>query len=115
MKFSIFKYSPKPMLLPYFGLRQVSALFSGFFKVLLILFLFLFSSSLQAQSKKELQNKKAQLQKDIEYTNKMLSQTKKNKSASLNQLVTLNKKIRLSVTANKYFFMYDVYAFHDHT
>ncbi len=81
------------MLLPYFGLRQVSALFSGFFKVLLILFLFLFSSSLQAQSKKELQNKKAQLQKDIEYTNKMLSQTKKNKSASLNQLVTLNKKI----------------------
>ena len=57
---------------------------------LLLLFVSVGSS---AQSKKELQNKKAQLQKDIEYTNKLLSQTKKNKSASLNQLVTLNKKI----------------------
>jgi septal ring factor EnvC (AmiA/AmiB activator) len=46
-----------------------------------------------AQSKKELERKKQQLHKDIEYTNKLLSQTRKNKSASLNQLITLNKKI----------------------
>lgn len=46
-----------------------------------------------AQSKKELEKKKQQLHQDIEYTNSLLSQTKRNKSASLNQLVTLNKKI----------------------
>ena len=45
------------------------------------------------QSKKELEKKKSAIQKDIEYTNQLLKQTKKNKSASLNQLVTLNKKI----------------------
>ena len=45
------------------------------------------------QSKKELEKKKNAIQKDIEYTNQLLKQTKKNKSASLNQLVTLNKKI----------------------
>lgn len=59
-----------------------------------LMFFLLFLSTLSfGQSKKELQNKKAKLEKDIEYTNKLLNQTKKNKSASLNQLVTLNKKI----------------------
>ncbi len=46
-----------------------------------------------AQTKKELEKKKEQLRKDIEYTNQLLNQTKKNKSTSLNQLITLNKKI----------------------
>ena len=46
-----------------------------------------------AQSKKELERKKAQLHKDIEYTNQLLKETKKNKSSSLNQLVNLNRKI----------------------
>ena len=64
-----------------------------FLKFGLVLCLIFLSLAVSAQSKKDLQNKKAQLQKDIEYTNKLLSQTKKNKSASLNQLVTLNKKI----------------------
>lgn len=67
--------------------------FLSFLRYGAFLILFLSAASLSAQSKKDLQNKKAQLQKDIEYTNKLLSQTKKNKSASLNQLVTLNKKI----------------------
>lgn len=66
---------------------------SVFLKLGLMLVLIFLSHAISAQSKKDLQNKKAQLQKDIEYTNKLLSQTKKNKSASLNQLVTLNKKI----------------------
>jgi septal ring factor EnvC (AmiA/AmiB activator) len=57
------------------------------------LFATLFSVNGFAQSKKELEKKKQQLQKDIEYTNKMLSQTRKTKSASLNELITLNKKI----------------------
>ena len=53
----------------------------------------LIAGSSYGQSKKELEKKKNAIQKDIEYTNQLLKQTKKNKSASLNQLVTLNKKI----------------------
>ncbi|MBK7432405.1 MAG: hypothetical protein IPI62_16210 [Bacteroidetes bacterium] len=44
-------------------------------------------------NRKELEKKEECYQKDIEYTNQLLKQTKKNKSASLNQLVTLNKKL----------------------
>ncbi|MGB3946771.1 MAG: peptidoglycan DD-metalloendopeptidase family protein [Bacteroidia bacterium] len=47
----------------------------------------------QKQGRKELENKKKELQKEIEYTNQLLTETKKNKKLSLNQLVTLNKKI----------------------
>jgi septal ring factor EnvC (AmiA/AmiB activator) len=58
-------------------------------------FVFLNTSSLysQKQTKKDLENKKKQLQKEIEYTNQLLIETKRNKKLSLNQLVTLNKKI----------------------
>lgn len=48
-----------------------------------------------AQSKKDLEKKKEQLHKAIEYTNHMLEETKKNKNVSLNQLITLNKKISM--------------------
>lgn len=64
-----------------------------------IIFLFIFSILIttagfaQRQTKKDLINKKKQLQKEIEYTNELLAETKKNKKLSLNQLVTLNKKI----------------------
>lgn len=54
---------------------------------------FQFSNPAFAQSKKELEKKKKQIHKDIEYTNKLLSQTRKSKTASLSQLITLNKKI----------------------
>jgi septal ring factor EnvC (AmiA/AmiB activator) len=57
---------------------------------------FLFGATLlfgQRQTKKDLENKKKVLQKEIEYTNELLTETKKNKKLSLNQLVTLNKKI----------------------
>jgi septal ring factor EnvC (AmiA/AmiB activator) len=47
----------------------------------------------QKQSKKYLENKKKELQQEIEYTNKLLDETKKNKRSSLNQLITLNRKI----------------------
>ena len=47
----------------------------------------------QKLDKKELEEKKKDLQQEIEYTNKLLNETKKNKKLSLNQLVTLNKKI----------------------
>ena len=45
------------------------------------------------ESKRDLEKKREAIRKDIEYTNQLLRQTKKNKSNSLNQLVTLNKKI----------------------
>lgn len=51
------------------------------------------NSFAQKQTKKDLENKKKQLQKEIEYTNQLLNETKKSKKLSLNQLVTLNKKI----------------------
>src|ERR1035441_674077 len=62
-----------------------------------ILLLWILMSSLYtfSQNKKELEKKKDQLKKDIEYTNQLLEQTKQNKMVSLNQLVTLNKKISL--------------------
>lgn len=46
-----------------------------------------------SQTKKELQQKKQQLQKEIEYTNKLLKETASTKNTSLNQLKKLNKKI----------------------
>lgn len=60
---------------------------------LLLFFNSISTSYAQKQSRKDLENKKKELQKEIEYTNQLLSETKKNKKLSLNQLVTLNKKI----------------------
>ncbi|MBA3970888.1 MAG: peptidoglycan DD-metalloendopeptidase family protein [Bacteroidetes bacterium] len=51
------------------------------------------SALAQKQTKKDLEKKKQQLQKEIENTNQLLAETKKNKKLSLNQLVMLNKKI----------------------
>ena len=50
-------------------------------------------SSTFAQSKKELQEKKRKLQKEINYTNSLLEKTAKSKNTSLSQLRQLNKKI----------------------
>jgi septal ring factor EnvC (AmiA/AmiB activator) len=61
---------------------------------LLYLALMLASGTLlHAQSKKDLEKKKAQIHKDIEYTNNLLNETKNKKKGSLNELVILNKKI----------------------
>lgn len=46
-----------------------------------------------SQNKEALQEKKAQLEKEIEYTNKLLETTKQNKDKSLGYLKTLNKQI----------------------
>lgn len=51
------------------------------------------SSFAQKQTKKDLENKKKQIQKEIDYTNQLLAETKKNKKRSLTELVALNKKI----------------------
>jgi septal ring factor EnvC (AmiA/AmiB activator) len=62
-------------------------------KYILLLVIVVLQQSLFAQSKKELENKKKQLQKEIKQTESLLEETKKSKKLSLNQLVTLNKKI----------------------
>jgi len=62
---------------------------------LLIVCLFVHSDKVFAQrwKKKQLENKKKSLLKEIAYTNQLLSETKNNKRISLYQLVSLNKKI----------------------
>lgn len=65
-------------------------------KLLFSLFLlFLIPSITFSQTKKDLENKKSMLQKEIKLTNKLLEETKKSKKLSLNQLVTLNQKISI--------------------
>ena len=64
------------------------------FQTGMTLLLFILSVSLAAQDKKaQLQQKKAKIEEEITYTNKLLEETKKNKQVSLNQLVLLNKQI----------------------
>lgn len=45
------------------------------------------------KTKEKLQEDKEKIEKDIAYTNKLLTETKKNKQISLNQLIILNNKI----------------------
>lgn len=59
------------------------------------LFLFFLCFSSLAQSKEELQQQKKSLQSEINYTNKLLSETQKSKALSLNQLQTLDQKIKI--------------------
>lgn len=62
------------------------------FSVLLFLFIGIIQVSV-GQSKQSLQQKKKKLQQEIQYTNKLLKETEKSKSTSLNQLKQLSKKI----------------------
>ena len=64
------------------------------FSCLLIGLLFLFSINPSfAQNKSDLEKKKKNLQKEINYTNKLLSETRKNKDHSLEELLNLKSKI----------------------
>lgn len=64
-------------------------------KYLFGLLLFALPLMADAQSKKDLEQKKAQLQKEIEFTNKQLLIVAKNKSTTAEQLDALKKKITL--------------------
>jgi len=61
--------------------------------LLIFLLVFVVSLSYSQDKKSQLQARKVKIEEDITYTNKLLSETKKSKQASLNQLVLLNKKI----------------------
>lgn len=68
---------------------------NSYYIYLVIGFVWLISLSGFSQSKKDLEQKKKELQKEIKLTNQMIEETKKNKQLSLIQLVTLNKKINI--------------------
>jgi murein hydrolase activator len=53
----------------------------------------LFAGITPAQTQQKLKQSKLQLEKEIEYTNSLLEQTKKTKESSLNRLKLLNKQI----------------------
>ncbi len=61
----------------------------------IIIVLMLMLTGSWAQSKKTLERKKKRTQKEINYTNKLLRETQNNKKASFNQLLLIEKKIKL--------------------
>lgn len=68
----------------------------GFVKIIIVfVFGILSCNSSWAQSKKELEAKKAKIQKEIEQTNAQLNQVSKNKNATKEQITALKKKIEL--------------------
>ena len=63
-------------------------------KLFYILFLtFCFSVSHAQSERAKLEQDKRKVEEEIEYTNKLLDQTRKNRENSLNEVVILNKKI----------------------
>lgn len=62
----------------------------------MVYFLIFFMAALQvnAQNKSTLEKKKKQLEQEIRETNKLIAETKKDKTLSLTQLTILNKKIK---------------------
>ncbi len=65
-------------------------------RLILLLGIFFFSFTIafaQTQKKKDLENKKQELQNEIDYQNKLLDEVKKNKNRSMVQLAILNNKI----------------------
>ncbi len=66
-----------------------------YFKSILILLLVFFGAQAFAQSRSELEKRKAQLNKDIEMTNDILNKTAKDKKVTLKQLNLLRAQIRL--------------------
>jgi septal ring factor EnvC (AmiA/AmiB activator) len=60
-----------------------------------ILLFVLVGTQLLGQNKEELQRQKKNLQEEISYTNKLINETQASKRVSLNQLNTLDQKIRI--------------------
>lgn len=73
----------------------MSAFVRWIFTVMCMSLLIAVACDAYAQSKKELENKKARLQKEIDFTNKQLKQVERNKNATAEQIAALRKKIKL--------------------
>ena len=75
-------------------LKKHTLSLAGLLTLVLSIF-FLFPADIYAQgSKANLQNEKKQIKEEIAYTNKLLSQTSRNKRSSIDGLVILKQKIR---------------------
>jgi len=66
------------------------------FRYLILILALIFSANLSAQSRKSLEARRIQLQKDRDYINALLSNTKRTEKNLLVELVDLNKKISSS-------------------
>lgn len=75
-----------------YGIKVSRVLLRMLFLIPLCLYT-LSPSFAQTQKKKDLENKKQELQKEIDYQNKLLNEVKKNKNRSMIQLAILNNKI----------------------
>ena len=62
--------------------------------VLILFFIAASTSIIFAQNRKELEERRKRLIKEISQTTNLLEQTKKNKTATLNRYLTLQKQIR---------------------
>jgi septal ring factor EnvC (AmiA/AmiB activator) len=67
--------------------------FASKLALLLLGFSLLFSSANAQTSRSDLEKRKKQLQREIEQTNQLIKETRKNKSATMGQLKILNKKL----------------------
>ena len=65
-----------------------------FSKQIIFIAIVLFAMPVFSQNKKELQEKREQIEKDIKYTNKLLKKTKKNKEKSLAYLKALSTQLK---------------------
>ena len=63
--------------------------------IFLILALFATNSLYSQNEKKKLKEEKERIEKEIQYTNKLLNETKRSKKNSLNQLIILIRKIKI--------------------
>jgi septal ring factor EnvC (AmiA/AmiB activator) len=61
--------------------------------LMFLLLLFCFSGSFAQKDRAKLEQDKKKVEEEIEYTNKLLEQTRQNRQISLNEVVILNKKI----------------------
>jgi septal ring factor EnvC (AmiA/AmiB activator) len=64
------------------------------FKIVFTVIAVLLFLPVWSQTKSELQNKKKKLLEEIEYTNELITETKKSQTSSMDELVKLNKKIK---------------------
>jgi septal ring factor EnvC (AmiA/AmiB activator) len=64
-------------------------------KRLLVIIIFLTPVGLSAQSRKELEERKNHTQKEIEYSNRLLLETRENRKSTLQRVRILNKRIQL--------------------
>ncbi len=64
-------------------------------KVIAFTFIFLFANNSFSQTRKDVEKKKEKNEKEIQYINKLISETQKTKKSTLNQLTLINEKINV--------------------